>query len=138
MGDCYPSSRDRFAASSLGHFDHQDRTVSVQDHILGVTTEQQRADRGAMAQPNDDEVCTAALRSAHDRVIRVQYGGRLKVEFKASVDNMLTDGLDLGRERSLFDQHSVRGEVYHHERVVPQDRFLTRSLDRRPPSGVAR
>ena len=85
-----------------------------------------------MAQPDDDEVCTAALRSAHDRVIRVQYGGRLKVEVKASVDNMLTDGLDLGRESSLVDQYSVRGEVYYHdERAAPQDRFLTRSLDRR-------
>ena len=56
-----------------------------------------------MAQPDDDEVCTAALRSSDDRVISVEYGGRLKVEFKASVDNMLTDGLDLGRERSLVD-----------------------------------
>ena len=103
MGDRYPSSRDRFAASSLGHFDHQDRTVGVQDHILGVTAEQQRADRGAMAQPDDDEVCTAALRSSDDRVIRVEYGGRLEVEFQASVDNMLTDALDLGRESSLVE-----------------------------------
>ena len=56
-----------------------------------------------MAQPDDDEVCTAALRSSDDRVIRVQHGGRRKMEFKASVDNMLTDGLDFGRERSLVD-----------------------------------
>jgi hypothetical protein len=103
IGDRYPSTRDRIAASSLGHFDDQDRTVSVQDHILGVTAEQQRADRGTMAQPDDDELSTAALRSSDDSVIRVEYGGRLKVEFKASVDNMLTDALDLGRERSLVD-----------------------------------
>jgi hypothetical protein len=94
---------DRFAASSLGQFDHQDRTVSVQDHRLADAAEKQLADRVARAQPDDDEVCTAALRSADDRVIRVEYGGRLKVKFKASVDNMLTDGLDLGRERSLVE-----------------------------------
>jgi hypothetical protein len=43
------------------------------------------------------------LRSSDDSVIRVEYGGRLEVELKASVDNMLTGGLDLGRERSLVD-----------------------------------
>lgn len=68
-----------------------------------VTAEQQRADRLARATPDDDEVCTAALRSSDDSVIRVEYGGRLKVDFKASVDEMLTDGLDLGRQRSLVD-----------------------------------
>ena len=96
-------SRDRFAASSFGHFDDQDRTVSVQEHILADAAEQQLADRVARTKPDDDELSTAALRSSDDRVIRVEYGGRREVEFKASVDNMLTDGLDLGRERSLVD-----------------------------------
>jgi hypothetical protein len=94
---------DRFAASSLGHFDHQDRTVSVQDYRLADAAEQQLADRVARAKPDDDELSTAALRSSDDSVIRVEYGGRLEVELKASVDNMLTGGLDLGRERSLVD-----------------------------------
>jgi hypothetical protein len=94
---------DRFAASSLGQFDHQDRTVSVQDHRLADAAEQQLADRVTRAKPDDDELTTAALRSSNDRIIRVEYGGRLEVEVKASVDNMLTNGLDLGREGSLVD-----------------------------------
>ena len=75
----------------------------MQEHILADAAEQQLADRIARAKPDDDELCTAALRSSDDRVIRVEHGGRLKVEFQASVDKMLTDGLDLGRERSLVD-----------------------------------
>jgi hypothetical protein len=94
---------DRFAASSLGHFDHQDRTVSVQENIPADTAEQQLADRVARAKPDDDEVCTAALRSSDDRVIRVEHGRRRDVEVKAGVDNMLADGLDLGWEGLLVD-----------------------------------
>ena len=121
----------RFATPVTRALDHHDRTVSVQDHVLGVTAEQERADRGTMAQPDDDEVSTAALRSSDDRVIRVQCRGRRKMEFKVSVDYLLTDGRNIGRKRSLVDQYSVGGEVHHDERPVPQDRFLPRAMYRR-------